>query len=105
MQRIDAQMRKAENDRAYLQRQLTLQIHQLWMDLTASWEQLQVAMEDVAMAEALQEKMYSQYEAGMSPMSELLEAQTGLSEARSGLTDSRIAYRMAVRAYLDRVGN
>ena len=103
MQRIDALMQKAENDRTYLQRQITLQIHQLWMDLTASWEQLQVARENVSVSEALQEQMYSQYMAGMVPVSELLEAQMRLSEAESGLVDGKIAYRTALQAYLDRV--
>ena len=103
MQKIDAQMQKAENDRSEMQRKIVLQIHRLWMEATASWEQLQVAMENVSLAETLQDRMYAKYMAGMAAMSDLLQAQTELSEAEAELTDKKIAYRMALRAYMDRV--
>ena len=102
MQRLDAQMQKAENDRLYLQRQLVLQIHKLWLDLTASWEKLQVSEENADMAEALMTRMHDQYSAGMVAVADLLQAQTQFAQAESDLLDSRIEYRTALQAYLDR---
>ena len=49
-------------------------------------------------------QMRDQYHAGLVPVSDLLEAQTSASQAESGLLDSRIAYRTALQAYLDKAG-
>ena len=102
VQRLDAQMQKAENDRLYLQRQIVLQINKLWLDLTAAWEKYQVSLESLGMAETLLSQMRDQYSAGMVPVSDLLQAQTQVAGAESALLDSRIAYRTALQAYLDR---
>ena len=102
MQRLDAEMQKAENDRLYLQRQLVLQVHKLWLDLTASWEKLQVSEENADMAGALMRQMQDQYSAGMVAVSDLLQAQTQFTQAESDLLDCQIAYRNALQAYLDR---
>ena len=103
VQRLDAQMQKASNDRLYLQRQLVLQIHKLWLDLTASWEQLQVSRENADMAETLMVRMQDQYSAGMVAVSDLLQAQTQFTQAESELLDCQIAYRTALRSYLDKI--
>ena len=95
-------MQKASNDRLYLQRQLVLQIHKLWLDLTASWEQLQVSRENADMAETLMVRMQDQYSAGMVAVSDLLQAQTQFTQAESELLDCQIAYRTALRSYLDK---
>lgn len=104
VQRLDAQMQKAGNERILLQKQLVLQIDKLWLDLTAAWEQLKVSEENRDMAETLLVQMRDQYHAGLVPVSDLLEAQTSASQAESGLLDSRIAYRTALQAYLDKAG-
>ena len=73
------------------------------MDLTASWEQLQVSMENTDMAETLLAQMRDQYSAGMVPVSELLRVQTDAARAKSDLLDRQIAYRTALAAYLDKI--
>lgn len=102
VQRIDAQMQKAENDREFLQKQLVLQIHKLWMDLTAAWEQLQVAMENEELAEVLMYQMKEQYSAGMVAVSDLLQAQAQVAQAESDLTDRKVEYRNILQEYLSR---
>ena len=102
MQRLDTQMQKAENDRLYLQRQLVLQVHKLWLDATAAWEKLLVAEESCDMAEALMKQMEAKYSAGMAAVSDLLQAQTQFTQAEADLLDCRIAYRTALRAYRDK---
>ena len=102
MQRLDSQIQKSENEREYLQNQIVLQVHKLWMDLTAAWEKLQVAEETAATAEAVERQMRDHYMAGMATVSELLQVQTQLTEARYQVLDNKIAYKSALRAYLDR---
>ena len=102
LQRLDAQMQKAENDREYLGRQLVLQVHKLWLDLNAAWEQLQVSLENRDMSRSLMEQMRVQYDAGMVSVSEFLQTETAYAQAESELLDSQIAYRTALRAWLDK---
>ena len=104
MQRYDYQIQKAENEKDFLNAQLILQIRQLWMDLTASWEQLLVARESVGTAQASVYQLESYYRAGMSPLSDLLQAQSQLQECSNEYIDQCIAYRTALQAYLDRTG-
>lgn len=104
MQRYDYQIQKAENEKDFLNAQLILQVRQLWMDLTASWEQLLVARESVGTAQASVYQLESYYRAGMSPLSDLLQAQSQLQECSNEYIDQCIAYRTALQAYLDRTG-
>ena len=99
MQRQEYAIRKADNDREYLTAQLQLQIRQLWMTLTSSWEQLEVARYGVELAQATEEKLAVQYEAGMVPLSELLQARTALNQAKNDLVDRSIDYRNALAEY------
>lgn len=102
IQRYDYQIQKAENERDYLNAQIILQIRQLWLDLTASWEQLMVSQESVETARVSVDQLEAQYKAGMSPLSELLQAQTQLQESSNEYIDQCIAYRTALQAYLNR---
>ncbi len=104
MQRYDYQIQKAENEKDFLNAQLILQVRQLWMDLTASWEQLLVARESVGTAQESVYQLESYYRAGMSPLSDLLQAQSRLQECSNEYIDQCIAYRTALQAYLDRTG-
>ena len=104
MQRYDYQIQKAENEKDFLNAQLILQVRQLWMDLTASWEQLLVARESVVTAQESVYQLESYYGAGMSPLSDLLQAQSRLQECSNEYIDQCIAYRTALQAYLDRTG-
>ena len=103
MQRYEAQIQKAENEKEYLNAQLVLQVRKLWIDLESAWEQLLVARESVAVAQAGVEDLTAYYDAGMSPLSELLDAQMQLQEAMNACVDHSISYRTALQAYLDRI--
>lgn len=104
MQRYDYQLQKAQNEREYLNAQLILQVRKLWIDLESTWEQLQVASESVEVAGASVDNLSAYYEAGMSPMSEFLQAQSQLQKAENDYIDQCMNYRNALRAYLDRAG-
>lgn len=105
VQRYDYQLQKAQNQQDYLNAQLVLQIRKLWLDLESSWEQMSVAKESVETAEASVRDLTAYYDAGLSPLSELLQAQTSLREASDEYTEQRIGYVMALQAYLDRCGD
>ena len=102
MQRYDYQIQKAENEKDFLNAQLILQIRQLWMDLTAAWEQVQVAQENRDLAEVLLYQMKEQYKAGMVAVSDLLQVQASLAQAESDLTDRKVEYRNILQEYLGR---
>lgn len=102
MQRYDYQLQKAMNEKEYLDAQLVLQVRKLWIDLESAWEQLLVAEESVSVAKVDVADLTAYYKAGMSPLSELLQAQTRLQEAENDYIDQSINYVTALRSYLDR---
>lgn len=104
MQRYDYQLQKAANERDYLNEQLLLQVRKLWIDLNTAWDQLQIAKESVEVAEASVASQLSYYEAGLSPMSDLLQSQAQLQNAGNEYIDQCMNYRNALRAYLGRIG-
>ena len=102
MQRYDYQLQKAMNEKEYLDAQLVLQVRKLWIDLESAWEHLLVAEESVSVAKVDVADLTAYYKAGMSPLSELLQAQTRLQEAENDYIDQSINYVTALRSYLDR---
>lgn len=102
IQRYEYQIQKAENERDFLNAQIILQVRQLWLDLTSSWEQLLVAQESVEAARASVNQLNEYYKAGLSPLSEVLQAQTQLQQCSDAYTDQCISYRTALQAYLNR---
>lgn len=104
MQRYGYQLQKAENDRDFYGEQILLQIRQLWLNLTTSWDQLQLARESVETARRTADQLSDHYRAGMASLSELLQAQTLLRQAAESFVDQKIAYRTALRSYLYRAG-
>ena len=102
VKRIDYQMQKASNERDYLSSQLLLQIRQLWLGLTVAWDQMMVARETMDMAQKTVDQLTGSYEAGLVPMSELLQAQTILRQSTEAYVDSQIEYSAALTAYQSR---
>ena len=64
-------------------------------------DQWQLSRENSATARSLYDSTERQYEAGLVPLSDLLQAQTELSGALSGEVDALIAYRNAIRSYCE----
>ena len=102
VKRMDYQMQKASNERDYLSSQLILQVRQLWLGLTVAWDKMMVARETMDMAQKTVDQLTGSYEAGLVPMSELLQAQTILRQSTEAYIDSQIEYSAALTAYQSR---
>lgn len=102
VQRVDYQMQKASNTRDYLSSQLILQVRQLWLGLTVAWDKMMVARETMDLAQKTVDQLTASYEAGLVPMSELLQAQTILRQSTEAYIDSQIEYSAALTAYQSR---
>lgn len=104
IQRYDCQLQKAENEKDFLSDQLLLQLRKLRFDLNTAWEQLQLAKAAERTAQAAMEQTLSHYKAGLAALSELLQAQLSQRECADRHTDQKIAYKTALQAYLNRLG-
>lgn len=102
LRRQEYQIQKAANEREYLSSQLVLQVRQLWLNLTSAWDQLEIARESVEFARSNAAKSAADYEAGLIPLSELMQAQTALRQACDTCTDRSIDYKKALTEYLGR---
>ncbi len=102
LERLEYQVEKARNESSYLNSQLLLQAHQLWLNLNVAWEKMQVARENVELAEATVSDLMARFHAGMITLSEVLSAQAKLSEASERLVDSQIEYSKALTEYTGR---
>lgn len=100
MRRQKLQIRKAENEKDFLDNQLVLRTRQRWSELEIAWEQLQLSEENVLYAREEMRRSEVSLEAGLCTMSQLLEAQMTLKQAQDGLIDDRIAYKTALSEYL-----
>lgn len=102
LKRMDYEIQKAQNEKDYLESQLLLQIRQFWYNLNVAWEQMQVAKDNVAIAEKTVSDQIAEYNAGMIPLKDLLMTQTTLFEAAEGFINSQIEYSKALTAYTGR---
>lgn len=100
IRRQETQVRKAGNEKEFLDKQLVLRSRQLWTELEVAWEQIKLSEENVFYAGEELRRCESSFEAGLSTLSQLLEAQMVLRQAEDGLTDDRIAYKTALAEYL-----
>lgn len=103
VQRYDNELQKAMNDREYLSSQLLLSVRQLWLDVTSGWEQLLVARESMDLAQKTADQMMANYKAGLSTLSETLQAETVLQQSSEAYLDKCIEYRNALSRYLSRM--
>lgn len=100
----DILIQKAENERADLVQKMYLEVLQAWNNVGEAYNQHQLTGMALQDAEANLLDAKANYEAGIIPVSELLEAQTLLRQAQDQLTDAKIAYRMAMSHYYTLVG-
>ena len=94
---IEAEM--AQNQQRDLTEQMQLQTKQAWFELQQSWMRIELARTSLGEAEANLKMANDYYEAGITTLSEVLEAQTLLKQSRDELTDSRIDYRINLMKY------
>ncbi len=94
----------ALNNRHDLTQKMELQTNQAWFALQQSWQQIALAKANVEQAEANLKITKDYYEAGLSTLSELLEAQTLLKNTRDEYVDDRIDYRINLLKYRQLTG-
>ena len=104
MQRQQAAIDMAKNERDYYAKQLELQKMMLSMNVETAREQLKVAEEMVATARSSYKIQNDNYNAGLIPLSELLITQSSLRDAEESLVSARIAYYKALNAIKNRKG-
>lgn len=102
MQRQQAGIEMAKNERDYYLKQLELQKMMLSMNVETTREQLKVAEEMLATAQSSYKIQSDNYNAGLIPLSELLVTQTSLRDAEENLVSAKIAYYKALNAIRNR---
>lgn len=101
LKRLQVQIDKAENEQAQLDGQLTLLVRKYWIELTSAWDEYEVALDSERAAEVAYRSVKSHYDAGLVPLSDLLQSQASYRQSCNGLTDARTAYRKALRVWMD----
>ncbi len=99
MKKHDLEKEIALNNRYDLAQKMELQTNQAWFALQQSWQQIDLAKSNVEQAEANLKITKDYYEAGLSTLSELLEAQTLLKSIRDEYVDCCIAYKINLLKY------
>ncbi|MBR1809103.1 MAG: TolC family protein [Paludibacteraceae bacterium] len=91
------QTEQAENNRQYLNEQMELQSLQAEQEVLLAEKKIEIAEKVVTNASENLRVARVNYEAGLEPLSELLEARTVLMKAENDLTDARLQLRLAQR--------
>ena len=91
---------KAENDRFHAKDMLALDVEKAWGDLCEAYAQITLAEKSVASStENLRQNSHT-YQAGIIPLSDLLDAETIYAQSLNNLTSVKAAYRTAIAHYL-----
>lgn len=93
-----------QNKRNDLVEKMTLQTEQAWFNLQQSWLQIELAQKNADDARQNLKTTQDFYNAGMLPLSDLLEAQTLYKNAMDELADSRSNYRISLLKYKQLTG-
>lgn len=101
LKRLQLEVDKAGNEKAMLDKQVLLLVRKNWLDLGTAWEEYLLSSESVQTAEKSLHSTASHYEAGMVPLSDMLQSQASLQQARDSQTDARISYLKALRTWQD----
>lgn len=101
LRRLQLEVDKSESDRALMDKQILLLVRKSWLDLGAAWEEYCLSAESVQMAGNSLKSSRSHFDAGLVPMSELLQAQATLQQALDAQTDARTSYLKALRTWQD----
>lgn len=99
LQRNQYEIDKAENEKAFLDKQLVLKVSKDWVELQSAWDGMLSAEDALTLSELMATQKREEYEAGLCTMSELLQFQTELQSARSSYVDSQAAYCNALSVW------
>lgn len=95
----DILIQKAENERADFTQKMYLETQQAWNNVDDAYNQYQLAGLALQDAEANLHDVKADYDAGLVPVSELLEAQTLLLQAQNQCTDALIDLKIKAERY------
>ena len=101
-QRID--MLKAENQRDFYRNQLVLQLRQLYMELCAAYDQLQISRESQALASRRFQQLVETQAAGLCAVTDVLMAQNEQRTAMENYINAGADYLAALESYRSRIG-
>ncbi len=92
-------IQKAENDRDDLTHKMELETRQAWNNLEEAANQVELMKATVQDAEVNLQTSNINFQAGMIPVSDLLEAQTIHRQAQDQFIDAKISYKTALLRY------
>ena len=95
----DILVEKAKNERVDLMEKMYLETMQAWYNLDDAYSQHQLSALALQEAEANLHDVKADYDAGLVPVSDLLEAQTLLLQAKNQLTDALIDLKIKAERY------
>lgn len=90
----------AQNERDDLGEKIQIQIQDKWNSLTAAQRKMQIEAEGIQQSQENYRLNSMYYQAGISTVADLLEAETALKDAREKYITAYGAYRTATAAYL-----
>ncbi|MFA5418228.1 MAG: TolC family protein, partial [Bacteroidales bacterium] len=90
----------AQNSKAEKSELLVLQINKSYLDLSESYDQIQVATNSLDEAQEYLNVVRDNYEAGIVTTSDLLEAQAMLQKSQDGLVNAQTRYKINMANYL-----
>ena len=96
--RYENEVRKAQNEKEFLDSQLELRRQKMFLDLETAYEDALVAEDALKSARGAETRIRADYEAGMATLSDLLKAELDVRTADEEYIDKCIEYRAALCA-------
>lgn len=97
----DYALEQARIDQAYIGEQLNLRTRQAYDRMAEAAAMWQLQQRTAEHARVAYEQTLVNYKAGMTTITELLQAQMSWTQAKADLTDAQIAYRVQSKRYTD----
>lgn len=104
LKRKSLALMNAENEREDLGQKLQVEIQDKWNNLTAAHRKMEIEAEGIAQSEENFRLNSMYYEAGMSTISDLLEAETSLKQSREKYIAAYGTFCTSITAYLIATG-
>ncbi|KAA6306955.1 hypothetical protein EZS27_041379, partial [termite gut metagenome] len=93
------EVQAAENTKQNTAELLLLQMQRLWDELNEVYQQVQLAQKSIAVAEENVRLNEDHYHAGISILSDLLDAQNLLQQSRDQYTEAATGYLLKMSEY------
>lgn len=94
----------AKNNLAQNSELLQLQMSKTFKDLMEAYKQIEIAQTSVNQTVEYQKEMEDNYNAGITSLSDLLEARAISQEAKDAFIDSKTTYKITIANYLLTIG-